>query len=131
MARTRSKRIVKEEISEKFTIRPPAFSSREAKGVVDGALRNYSKDLKKLQYRVIKDWMSKAKSGVIDYFDLVRGFKTGDVSRAHPYEVEFLRDILRRDKIINRQIIQDAAGGNGTNKDYDQIFRTALFYPNN
>ena len=46
-------RIVKEGISEKFTIRPPAFSSREAKNVVDGALKQYSKDLKKLQYRVI------------------------------------------------------------------------------
>jgi hypothetical protein len=89
-------------VNEKFTIRPPAFSSREAKGVVDGALRNYSKDLKKLQYRVVKDWMSKAKSGVIDYFDLVRGFQSGDSSRAYPYEVEFLMNVLTKDKIIDR-----------------------------
>ena len=89
-------------ISEKFTIRPPAFSSKEAKNVVDGALRDYSKDLKKLQYRVIKDWMSKAKSGVIDYFDLVRGFKMGDAKRANPYEVEFLMSVLTKDKIIDR-----------------------------
>ena len=81
---------------------PPGYSSKEAKNIVDGALRNYSKDLKKLQYRVIKDWMSKAKSGVIDYFDLVRGFKTGDVSRAHPYEVKFLQSVLEKDKIIER-----------------------------
>ena len=41
-----------------------AYSSKEAKQVIDGALKSYSKDLRKVQYRVIKDWMSKAKSGV-------------------------------------------------------------------
>ena len=46
--------------------------------------------------------MSKAKSGVIDYFDLVRGFKTGDASRANPYEVKFLQSVLEKDKIIDR-----------------------------
>jgi len=80
----------------------PGYSSKEAKNVVDSALRHYSKDLKKLQYRVIKDWMSKAKSGVIDYFDLVRGFQTGDAKRANPYEVEFLMSVLTKDKIIDR-----------------------------
>ena len=72
-------------LTEKFDIKAPGYSSREAKTVVDGALKQYSKDLKKLQYRVIKDWMSKAKSGVIDYFDLVRGFQSGDAKRANPY----------------------------------------------
>mgnify|MGYP001256074195 CR=1 FL=1 len=81
---------------------PPKYSSKEAKTVVDGALRNYSKDLKKLQYRVIKDWMSKAKSGVIDYFDLIRGFQQGDAKRANPYEVDFLMSVLTKDKIIDR-----------------------------
>ena len=80
----------------------PKFSSPEAKKVVDGALRQYAKDLRKLQYRVIKDWMSKAKSGVIDYFDLVRGFRTGDASRAYPYETDFLQSVLQKDKIIDR-----------------------------
>ena len=51
----------------------PTFSSKEAKKVVDDGLRVWAKDLRKVQYRVIKDWMSKAKSGVIDYFDIVRG----------------------------------------------------------
>ena len=81
---------------------PPPFSSKEAKKVVDDALRSYSKDLRKLQGRVVKDWMSKAKSGVIDFFDLVRGFQHGDISRAYPYEVEFLRSVLTKDKIIDR-----------------------------
>ena len=80
----------------------PGYSSKEAKVVVDSALKDYSKQLKKLQYKVIKDWMSKAKAGVIDYFDLVRGFNTGDASRAHPYEVQFLQSVLKKDKIIDR-----------------------------
>jgi len=80
----------------------PKFSSPEAKKVVDGALKQYAKDLRKLQYRVVKDWMSKAKSGVIDFFDLVRGFEKGDISRAYPYETEFLQKVLTRDKIVDR-----------------------------
>ena len=79
-----------------------AYSSKEAKQVIDGALKSYSKDLRKVQYRVIKDWMSKAKSGVIDYFDIVRGLTSGDVSRAHPYETNFLHSVLTRDKITDR-----------------------------
>ena len=46
--------------------------------------------------------MKAAKVGVIDYFDLIRGFNTGDVRRAHPNEVEFLNSILAKDKIVNR-----------------------------
>ena len=72
------------------------------KKVVDGALRNYAKDLRKVQYRVVKDWMSKAKSGVIDFFDLVRGFQHGDSRRAYPYEIDFLMSVLTKDKIIDR-----------------------------
>ena len=81
---------------------PPPFSSKEAKMVVDDALRKYSKELRKLQGKVVKDWMSKAKGGVIDFFDLVRGFQHGDMSRAYPYEVEFLQSVLTKDKIVDR-----------------------------
>ena len=80
----------------------PTFSSKEAKKVVDDGLRVWAKDLRKVQYRVIKDWMSKAKSGVIDYFDIVRGIQVGDISRAHPYETKFFKALLDRDKIMNR-----------------------------
>jgi len=89
-------------LTEKFNIKSPGYSSQEAKDIVNDALKKYSKDLKQLQYRVIKDWMSKAKAGVIDYFDLVRGFQTGDAKRANPYEVDFLMSVLSKDKIINR-----------------------------
>ena len=78
------------------------YSSPEAKKIVDGALIQYSKQLRKLQYQVIKDWMTKAKGGVIDFFDISRGLQIGDVSRAHPYETEFLHKVLTRDKIIDR-----------------------------
>jgi len=81
---------------------PPPFSSKEAKQVVDDALRNYSKELRKLQGKVVKDWMSKAKAGVIDFFDLVRGFQHGDSKRAYSYEVDFLMSVLTKDKIIDR-----------------------------
>ena len=81
---------------------PPPHSSKEAKKVVDDALRSYSKELRKLQGKVVKDWMSKAKSGVIDFSDLVRGFQHGDSRRAYAYEVDFLMSVLTKDKIIDR-----------------------------
>ena len=89
-------------LDEKFDIKTPGYSSGEAKTVVDGALKQYSKELRKLQGKVVKDWLSKAKSGVIDYFDLVRGFQQGDAKRAYPYETDFLMSVLSKDKIINR-----------------------------
>ena len=94
--------LLNSDLKESYMDTPPPFSSKEAKKVVDDVLRNYSKDLKKLQGRVVKDWMTKAKSGVIDFFDLVRGFQHGDMSRAYPYEVEFLQSVLTKDKIVDR-----------------------------
>ena len=78
------------------------YSSKEAKKVIDDELKRWAKDLRKVQGKVVKSWMSKAKSGVIDYFDLVRGFKTGDIRRAHGYETDFLFALLNKDKIIDR-----------------------------
>ena len=78
------------------------FSSKEAKKVVDDGLRMWAKELRKIEYKVIKDWMTKAKSGVVDYFDIVRGLNTGDASRAHPYETKFFKALIDRDKIMNR-----------------------------
>ena len=80
----------------------PTFSSKEAKKVVDDGLKTWTKDIRKVEGRVIKDWMSKAKAGVIDYFDIVRGIQVGDASRAHPFETKFFKAILDRDKIMNR-----------------------------
>ena len=83
---------------------PPGlgYSSKEAKTVVEQGIEEYAKILRKAQYKIIKDWMSKAKAGVIDYFDLVRGIKVNSVQRTYPYEADFLRDVLRKTKIIDR-----------------------------
>ncbi len=78
------------------------FSSTEARKIVDGALQNWVKDLRKSQHRIIKDWMNAAKAGQIDFFDLIRGLKTGEMGRMHPYEMDFLVSILTKDKIIDR-----------------------------
>ena len=78
------------------------YSSKEAKDIVDDGLRDWAKDIRKVQGRVVKDWMTKAKAGVMDYFDLVRGLETGDISRAHPYETKFFKAMLDKDKILDR-----------------------------
>ena len=65
-------------------------------------MKNWVKDLRKSQHRIIKDWMKAAKSNQIDFFDLIRGIKTGDVSRAHSFEIKFLASVLTRDKIMDR-----------------------------
>ena len=105
-SRIKIKKIVKEgKLSEDFgsaAKHMKAYSSKEAKNVIDGALKTWAKDIRKVEGRVVKDWMSKAKAGVIDYFDLVRGLETGDVARAHPYETKFFKALLDRDKIMNR-----------------------------
>ena len=111
ISKERIREIIREEIqmlTEKpYTANPnkqfyQGFSSKEAKNVIDKELKNWAKDLRQVQYRVIKNWMSKAKSGVIDYFDLVRGLDTGDIARAKPFETRFLKAVLDRDKIMNR-----------------------------
>ena len=79
-----------------------SYSSGEAKKVVEGRLAMYIKELRKLEGKLIKDWMSSAKSGVIDFFDLMRGFNVGDVRRGHKYEIDFLSGLLERDKIQDR-----------------------------
>ena len=80
----------------------PKFSSKEAKTIVDSSLRDWAKVLRKAKGQVVKDWMSMAKAGKLDYFDLVRGLQWGDSSRANPDETKFLFSLLTKDKIINR-----------------------------
>ena len=95
ISKQRLREIIKEELVKEANIEHyQGYSSKEAKKIIDDGLKLWAKDLRKVQYRVIKDWMSKAKSGVIDYFDLVRGLKTGDIRRAHTFEVDFLQNIV-------------------------------------
>jgi len=78
------------------------YSSPEAKKIVEGRLADYVQQLRKLEGKLIKDWMSAAKSGAIDFFDLIRGFNVGDVRRAHKYEIQFLDGLISKDKIQDR-----------------------------
>ena len=78
------------------------YSSPEAKKVVEDRLKEYVQQLRKIEGKLVKDWMQGAKSGVIDFFDLMRGFNTGDVRRANGYEIKFLSGLLERDKIQDR-----------------------------
>ena len=106
ISKKRLREIIKEELQKEdfgaVTKQLQGYSSKEAKKVVDDGLRTWAKDVRKVEYRVIKDWMTKAKSGVIDYFDLVRGLETGDIARAKPFETRFFKAILDRDKITDR-----------------------------
>jgi hypothetical protein len=96
------RKVVKEQKLNESWDSAQAFSSNEAKRIMDNSLKLYAKELRKVQYKVVKDWMSKAKSGVIDFFDIYRGLTHGDIRRAHPYETEFLQKVLTKDKIIDR-----------------------------
>jgi len=78
------------------------FSSGEARSIIDGQLQNMVQDIRKVEGRVIKTWMQGAKSGAIDFFDIIRGLKTGDARRAHPEEIDFFVKLLTKDKIIDR-----------------------------
>ena len=97
LTRQRLKDIIKEEL-----LKEEPFSSHEAKKIMDKSLKDYAKILRKAEYKVIKDWMRKAKAGVLDFFDISNGLRKGDVSRAHKYETDFLRSVLTKDNIINR-----------------------------
>ena len=90
------------ELSEDWRTEKEKWSSEEARQIMDDSLRMWSKDLKQVKFRVVKDWMTAAKAGVLDFFDIEKGLSTGDVSRAHPKEIELLHDLLIRDKIIDR-----------------------------
>ena len=102
LTKQRIKEIIKEELVREDWKDAPGYSSKEAGKIMDQSLREYAKILRKAQYKVIKDWMDKAKAGVLDFFDISNGLQKGDASRAHKYETEFLRNVLRKDKIINR-----------------------------
>ena len=78
------------------------FSSKEAQKIVDGQLKNMVQDIRKVEGRVIKTWMTAAKAGKIDFFDIIRGLKTGDIRRAHTFEMDFFVNLLTRNKIVDR-----------------------------
>ena len=93
------KEMIREELNE---ISQTGFSSKEARTIMDKSVREYAGILRKAEHKIIKDWMSKAKAGVLDFFDINRGITSGDITRAHKEEIDFLHSVLTRDKIIDR-----------------------------
>ena len=104
---------LKDILSEAFEGRPQIDKYKVVEGVknfgiVGKQLYNnnniveIAKQLRKIQGKIVKDWMTKAKSGIIDFFDIYRGLQYGDITRAHPYETDFLHKVLTKDKIIDR-----------------------------
>ena len=102
LTKSQLKGMIKEILEEDFASTTPAYSSREAKTIIEKSIEDYAKVLRKAQYKIIKDWMSKAKAGVLDFYDINRGIKTSSVGNAYPHEADFLRDVLLRNKIIDR-----------------------------
>tara|TARA_Y100000034_G_C6812733_1_gene365389 strand:- start:478 stop:861 length:384 start_codon:yes stop_codon:yes gene_type:complete len=96
LTKSKLKEMIREELLEL------KYSSDEAKHIIDLTVRQYAKDLRKTQFKIIKDLLSKAKSGIIDYFDIITGLKYGDVTRAYPYELKFLLDVLTKTKVRDR-----------------------------
>ena len=102
LTENRLKEIIREELQNEDWKSPQGWSSKEAKKIMDSSLRDYAKQLRKVEYKIIKDWMSKAKAGVVDYFDVVNGLTQGDASRALPDEKQFIHKIFLKDKILYR-----------------------------
>ena len=102
LTKSQLKGMIKEILEEDWASNVPAYSSKEAKGVIENSIEDYAKILRKAQYKVIKDWMRQAKAGVLDFYDINRGIKTNQVGKTYPYEADFLRNVLLKDKIIDR-----------------------------
>ena len=103
LTESKLREIIREELqNEAWDTDKLGFSSKEAKGIMDDSLRMWAKDLRKVEGKIVKDWMEKAKSGVLDFFDIEKGLTRGDASRANPEETQFLHKLLTKDKILNR-----------------------------
>ena len=96
------RKLIREILNEDWATSRPGYSSKEAKTIMDQSVREYAKILRKAEYTIIKDWMSKAKAGVVDFYDINRSVTSGDVSRAYKFEVDFLHQLVTRNKIMNR-----------------------------
>tara|TARA_Y100000310_G_scaffold256874_1_gene264807 strand:+ start:76 stop:435 length:360 start_codon:yes stop_codon:yes gene_type:complete len=101
LTKSELKEMIREELSEDWQS-STGYSTKEAEKIMDKSVREYAQILRKAEHKIIKDWMSKAKAGILDFFDISRGITSGDMTRAHPEEIKFLHSVLLRDKIIDR-----------------------------
>ena len=71
----------------------PAFSSPEAKKLVENDIKKMSKILGKSSQQVIKIMMDGVKGGRYDAMDLQRGFQYGPAKRTHYGEMDFIQQL--------------------------------------
>ena len=81
---------------DEFTAFGKAFSSSEAKQLVDRDLNVMSNILGKASQKVIKTMMDGVKGGRYDALDLVRGLNLGNVKRTHYGEEDFIKQLWHK-----------------------------------
>ena len=81
---------------DEFTAFGKAFSSSEAKQLVDRDLNVMSNILGKASQKVIKTMMDGVKGGRYDALDLVRGLNQGNVKRTHYGEEDFIKQLWHK-----------------------------------
>jgi len=79
----------------------PGYSSKEAQTLVSKNVKQNSKLFKQLKYKIIKGWMDLAKSGHVDFFDIIRGVTTGDIRRAEGNELDLMKSMLMQNHVEN------------------------------
>jgi hypothetical protein len=92
------RQMIRETIQE-FSEQRPGYSSKEAKSIVATNVKQSSKLFKQLKHKLIKGWMDLAKSGHVDFFDIMRGVATGDARRASSNEINFMKSMLSQDNV--------------------------------
>jgi len=81
---------------DEFTAFGKAFSSSEAKQLVDRDLNVMSNILGKASQKVIKTMMDGVKGGRYEALDLVRGLNQGNVKRTHYGEEDFIKQLWHK-----------------------------------
>ena len=71
----------------------PAFSSPEAKKLVENDIKKMSKILGKSSQQVIKIMMDGVKGGRYDAMDISRGIQSGPVKTTHYGERDFIKQL--------------------------------------
>ena len=81
---------------DEFTAFGKAFSSSEAKQLVDRDLNVMSNILGKASQKVIKTMMDGVKGGRYNAMDLIKGINQGDIRRTHFGEEEFIKQLWHK-----------------------------------
>ena len=81
---------------DEFTAFGKAFSSSEAKQLVDRDLNVMSNILGKASQKVIKTMMDGVKGGRYEALDLIKGINQGDIRRTHFGEEDFIKQLWHK-----------------------------------